>query len=86
MEVIEPTRTPADAQEPAGTIGPLPAGFVGPLWLIIVSGLVVFALGNALAIYLLLASGKDPQEVVPLVTAVVGVLAGMLVPSPVARR
>jgi ABC-type phosphate transport system permease subunit len=86
MDVIESTRTPADAQEPAGAVGPLPAGFVGPLWLIIVSGLVVFALGNALAVYLLLASGKDPKDVVPLVTAVVGVLAGLLAPSPVARQ
>jgi hypothetical protein len=86
MAVIESTRAPADVQEPAGTIGPLPVGFVGPLWLIIVGGLVVFLLGSALAIYLLLASGRDPKEVVPLVTAVIGVLAGLLVPSPVAHQ
>ena len=48
--------------------------------------MVVFALGNALATYLFLASGKDPDQLVPLVTAVTGLLGGLLVPSPVAKQ
>jgi len=86
MDAIESTHPAVDTQQnEVGVIGSPPIQLVGALWLIIVCGLVAFVLGGALAMYVLLASGKDPKEVVPLITAVIGVLAGLLVPSPVAK-
>lgn len=91
VDVVDPARQPQQPQQTQllrslGALGPAPPQFAGLLWLIVVSAFVVFTLGSALAIYLLLASGKDPKDFIPLVTAVLGVLAGLLAPSPVVKQ
>jgi hypothetical protein len=60
-----------------------PPQVVGILWLLVVGGFVVLMLGGALLVYLLIQDDKSTEVMAPLVTAAVGVLAGLLAPSPV---
>jgi hypothetical protein len=64
------------------SLGPPPPIYVGPLWIMVVGGFILLLLGSAWAVYHLVVTGKDPKDVVPIVTAALGVLAGLLAPSP----
>jgi hypothetical protein len=65
---------------------PVPPKYVGPLWLIVVSAFVVLLLGGAYVLFLLIEAGNPTEVFVPLVTGALGVLAGLLAPSPVANK
>ena len=77
-----------DKKEVAGAIAasrPLPEppkNVVGPLWLIAVSAFAIVFVGGTLGLFLLIADDKETEVIVPLVTAALGVLAGLLAPSP----
>lgn len=60
-----------------------PAPWVGPLWLSVVGAFVVLLLGGAFLLYLLVQEDKSTEVIGPLVTGALGVLAGLLAPSPV---
>jgi len=62
---------------------PPPEQVVGPIWLITVSAFVVLMIGGALMLYLLVQDDKSTEVIGPLVTGALGVLAGLLAPSPV---
>ena len=61
---------------------PPPAPFVGWLWLMIVGAFVVLLVGGAFLVYLLIQSGKATDVIAPFVTGALGVLAGLIAPSP----
>jgi hypothetical protein len=61
---------------------PPPEKVVGPLWLIAVSAFAIVLVGGTLGLFLLIADDKETEVIVPLVTAALGVLAGLLAPSP----
>ena len=63
-----------------------PAGYIGPIWIIIVLGFVVLLLGGGYLLYELVRDGMSTEVIAPLVTGALGVLAGLLAPSPVAGR
>jgi hypothetical protein len=67
-------------------LGQPPPQVTGTLWVIVVSTFAILLLGAGVAVYALTAAGKDPKDFVPLATAAIGVLAGLLAPSPVAQR
>jgi hypothetical protein len=60
-----------------------PAGYVGVLWLMVVGAFIVLLLGGAFILYLLVRDGTSTEVIAPLVTGALGVLAGLLAPSPV---
>jgi hypothetical protein len=66
-------------------LGPPPQAVVGPLWLLVVGAFVVLLVGGAGAVVALNLTSHDTKDLLPLVTAAVGVLAGLLAPSPVAK-
>jgi hypothetical protein len=66
----------------AGPLAPPPEKFVGPLWLIAVGAFALVFVGGTLGLFLLIANDEKTEVVVPLVTAALGVLAGLLAPSP----
>jgi hypothetical protein len=55
---------------------------VNVLWLIIVSSFALLLVGGATAVVYMTVNAKDPKDLLPLVTAALGVLAGLLAPSP----
>lgn len=62
---------------------PTPEGpVVAKLWLIVVGSFAVVLVGGLLLVFLLVQDGKSTEVVAPLVTAALGVLAGLLAPSP----
>ena len=63
-----------------------PAAVVGRLWLIAVSAFAIVFVGGTLGLFLLITNDKETEVVVPLVTAALGVLAGLLAPSPSGRK
>lgn len=63
-----------------------PAAVVGPLWLIAVSAFALVFVGGTLGLFILIANDDETEVVVPLVTAALGVLAGLLAPSPGGRK
>ena len=67
-------------------IGPPPERIAGILWVMVVGAFVLLLLGSALATYRLIQAGKETEVVVPFVTAAIGVLAGLLAPTPGTRR
>ena len=60
-----------------------PTPWVGPLWFLIVSAFVVVLVGGGFLLYLLVQDDKNTEVIGPLVTGALGVLAGLLAPSPV---
>jgi hypothetical protein len=50
----------------------------------VVGSFVFLLVGGTGALLGLILAGKDTKDILPLVTAAVGVLAGLLAPSPVA--
>jgi hypothetical protein len=62
-----------------------PASAVGPLWLMTVGAFVVLMVGGALLLYLLVQDDKSTEVIGPLVTGALGVLAGLLAPSPISQ-
>jgi hypothetical protein len=66
-------------------LGPPPPSEAGPLWLITVGSFAVLLVGGGASIVALILTGKDTKDLLPLVTAAVGVLAGLLAPSPATR-
>lgn len=60
-----------------------PKGVVGVLWVMVVGAFVVTLLVGIWLLYSLIQEDKSTEVIVPIVTAAVGVLAGLLAPSPV---
>ena len=60
-----------------------PPAYVGVLWLMVVGAFIVLLLGGTVLIYLLVRDGVTTEVIAPLVTGALGVLAGLLAPSPV---
>jgi hypothetical protein len=61
-----------------------PPKYVGVLWIMVVGAFIVLMLGGAYIMYILVQDNKSTQVIGPLVTGALGVLAGLLAPSPVA--
>jgi hypothetical protein len=59
---------------------------VNNLWLLVVWTFAILLVGGAAAVVLMTLLGKDPKDLLPLVTAALGVLAGLLAPSPVQKN
>jgi hypothetical protein len=53
------------------------------LWLIVVSAFTALMLGGVLLVFVLILEGHDTSVILPFVSAALGVLAGLLAPSPV---
>ena len=66
-------------------VGPPPAAWIGPIWVIVVLAFAGVLLGGGFLVYLLVQDGKATDALLPIVTAAVGVLAGILAPSPVSQ-
>jgi hypothetical protein len=66
-------------------LGPPPPQYVGTLWFVIVGAFAIAFVGGLAAIVGMGVHGTDPKNVVPIVTASLGVLAGLLAPSPVGK-
>ena len=63
---------------------PTPEGpVVAKLWLIVVGSFAIVLVGGLFLVYLLVQDGKSTEVVAPIVTAAIGVLAGLLAPSPI---
>ena len=60
-----------------------PPGYVGVLWLMVVGAFIVLLLGGTVLLYLLVQDQVTTEVIAPLVTGALGVLAGLLAPSPV---
>lgn len=60
-----------------------PPGYVGVLWLMVVGTFIVLLLGGTVLLYLLVRDQMTTEVIAPLVTGALGVLAGLLAPSPV---
>jgi hypothetical protein len=67
-----------------GQLPPPPKEFVGWLWLLAVGAFSVLMVGGAFLLYLLSTDDKSTEVIAPLVTGALGVLAGLLAPSPAA--
>lgn len=65
-------------------LGPPPPVWVGPIWLIVVVAFATAVVGGGFLVYLLILGDKETADLLPIITAAVGVLAGILAPSPVA--
>jgi hypothetical protein len=63
-----------------------PTSYVGPLWLIVVSAFAIVMVGGGFLLYLLSNGDKSTEVVGPIVTGALGVLAGLLAPSPVSTN
>jgi hypothetical protein len=61
----------------------LPDKWVGPIWLLVVGAFVALLLGGAVLMFILVLDDKDTEVIGALVTGALGVLAGLLAPSPV---
>ena len=53
------------------------------LWLIVVGAFTTLMLGGTLLVFVLILEGHDTSVILPFVSAALGVLAGLLAPSPV---
>ena len=53
------------------------------LWLIVVGAFTTLMLGGVLLVFVLILRGDDTSVILPFVSAALGVLAGLLAPSPV---
>jgi hypothetical protein len=60
-----------------------PPYYVGILWLMVVGAFIILLLGGTGLLYLLVRDGITTEVIAPLVTGALGVLAGLLAPSPV---
>lgn len=60
-----------------------PPAYVGVLWLMVVGAFIILLLGGTTLLYFLVRDGMTTEEIAPLVTGALGVLAGLLAPSPV---
>ena len=63
-----------------------PSPYIGPLWILVVLAFVIVLIGGTWLLYDLIQDGKATEVIVPIVTASLGVLAGLLAPSPVANK
>lgn len=61
---------------------PPPASVTGALWLIAVGTFAFVLAGGLILIFILVYRSKSTEVIVPIVTAALGVLAGLLAPSP----
>lgn len=61
----------------------LPKPYVGPVWLIVVLSFATVLVGGSFLLYILVQDAKPTEVLVPIVTAALGVFAGLLAPSPV---
>lgn len=66
-------------------LGPPPKEYVGPLWMTVVISFAILLVGSASAVFALVLLDKEPGPLIPFVTAALGVLAGLLAPSPATR-
>jgi hypothetical protein len=64
---------------------PPPQPYVGILWLMVVGAFIVLLIGGTVLLYLLVRDGTGTEVIAPLVTGALGVLAGLLAPSPVSN-
>ncbi len=62
-----------------------PQNLVGPIWLMTVGAFVALLLVGTILMFVLVLDGKSTEVIGPLVTGALGVLAGLLAPSPVAN-
>jgi hypothetical protein len=60
-----------------------PQPYVSVLWLMVVGAFIVLLVGGTVLLYLLVRDGTNTEVIAPLVTGALGVLAGLLAPSPV---
>jgi hypothetical protein len=60
-----------------------PPRYVGVIWLMVVGAFIVLLLGGAFLMYRMVQDKESTAVVGPLVTGALGVLAGLLAPSPV---
>lgn len=65
---------------------PAPSKYVGPLWVIIVLAFAAVMVGGGYLLFLLIQDGDSTEVLVPIVTAALGVLAGLLAPSPATSK
>jgi hypothetical protein len=80
--------SPDEQREVATAVRALPdpsTKIAGALWIIIVSALVVVLIGGGLLLYILVNNGKSTEVILPLVTASLTALVGLLAPSPVTQ-
>jgi uncharacterized membrane protein (DUF4010 family) len=78
--------TQTEQVKAAAAIRELPAPpprYVGPLWIMVVSAFIVLMLGGAFLLYLQVKDKSSTTVIAALVTGALGVLAGLLAPSPV---
>jgi hypothetical protein len=61
-----------------------PPSYVGPLWMIVICAFVILLLGGTVLLYLQVKDKSSTTVIAALVTGALGVLAGLLAPSPVA--
>ena len=82
---LSPNDQKKAAQEIRGLPAP-PPSYIGPLWIIVVCAFTLLLLGGTFLLYLEVKDKSSTTVVAPLVTGALGVLAGLLAPSPVARQ
>jgi hypothetical protein len=63
-----------------------PASYVGPIWVIVVLAFCIVLVGGGILLYQLVQDDKSTEVIGPLVTGALGVLAGLLAPSPVTQK
>jgi hypothetical protein len=62
---------------------PPPPSYVGPLWIMVISAFIILLLGGTFLLYLQVKDKSSTTVIAPLVTGALGILAGLLAPSPV---
>lgn len=80
-----PEAEQAKVQTTVRALPELPKSYVGPVWLIVVLSFAIVFVGGGFLIYSLVQDSKATEVLVPIVTAALGVLAGLLAPSPVSK-
>lgn len=60
-----------------------PTTIVAVLWVMVVGAFVLLLVGGTIGLFILIDGGKSTEVVYPLVSAALGVLAGLLAPSPI---
>ena len=76
----------AVAEYAVQALGKPSTAVVDYLWRLVVWTFAILLVGGAAAVVAMTVFGRDPKDLLPLVTAALGVLAGLLAPSPVANK
>jgi uncharacterized membrane protein YgcG len=85
-QLPEPERAKAASEiQATQQLPPPPQPYVGILWLMVVGAFIVLLIGGTVLLYLLVRDGTGTEVIAPLVTGALGVLAGLLAPSPVSN-